>query len=592
MAMGLAVYLAVEARGIAGVAGLSAPETYWLAACGVIGVGCGLVVLLARLAARVGPRVADALSGVSLGTLAFAVVLDTRLYGLVGHHLTDADLWQTMSNPGVEREVHLGAATWTSMGGLLALLIAVPLAGLRLLRRRAAPLLPRLGRWATGVLMTLSVGGLMGAVLFGGERLTEALPLGAGRVGGELPAVSATSITYPPAVPETARLKDRPDVLFVLVESLRADTETTGLLPRLGEFARRHPPLRSDRHFSGGHSTEFGTFTALYSLWSYHFVPFSKRPVAEAPRAFPLEVLRKNGYRTVGASASMLEGWNDADFIVTQLDSYAEHLEEHDGAGDTAAAAAIQEALDVREQPTFAFLFLNATHHNYHYPPEFARHEPVLPEGYDHFMGDDKLLAYRDQITNRYKNAALFVDATIARLLTRYEARIASGELIVVVTGDHGEEFWDHGLLGHSAPRFFNERLRVPLLAWLPGQHGKAVALSTHPDLWPTVFDALGLDLGTVDWTNGESLLRPRIGPVFIGSTTYPFKSARACLVDHQTKWWLERCAGSPWCLRATRTTDHADEDLTITPELRARLDGHLSAFRARSERFLSVTVE
>jgi len=64
---------------------------------------------------------------------------------------------------------------------------------------------------------------------------------------------------------------------------------------------------------------------------------------------------------------------------------------------------------------------------------------------------------------------------------------------LLVVSADHGEEFWDHGRLGHGVD-LYNETVRVPLIVRLPG--GGPAATRAEPvsllDLPPTLVEAAG----------------------------------------------------------------------------------------------------
>ena len=95
------------------------------------------------------------------------------------------------------------------------------------------------------------------------------------------------------------------------------------------------------------------------------------------------------------------------------------------------------------------------------------------------------------------------------------------------MTGDHGEELFDHGSHGHTADVFWNERVNVPLLMCLPNRPSvyeartvsdmlamaEQAPVSSHVDLLPTVLSAIStgdLHSRTVsqlrDCTHGEAL--------------------------------------------------------------------------------------
>ncbi|MFB6297076.1 MAG: sulfatase [Salinirussus sp.] len=103
-----------------------------------------------------------------------------------------------------------------------------------------------------------------------------------------------------------------------------------------------------------------------------------------------------------------------------------------------------------------------------------------------------------------YHAALRGVDESVARLLDTLSTRGLRERTCVVVAGDHGEEFQDHGHLAHY-PKLYDELVRVPLVVDAPGEPGRRidapVGLDTVP---PTVCDWLGV--GTTGFA-GESLL-------------------------------------------------------------------------------------
>lgn len=90
-------------------------------------------------------------------------------------------------------------------------------------------------------------------------------------------------------------------------------------------------------------------------------------------------------------------------------------------------------------------------------------------------------------------------------------------DTLVVVVSDHGEEFWDHGNVGHGH-QIHQELIHVPfVMRWkgtLPS--GKRVADNAdHCSLVPTIFDAMGLK--APDYLEAESLLARAAGEVSSG---------------------------------------------------------------------------
>ena len=104
-----------------------------------------------------------------------------------------------------------------------------------------------------------------------------------------------------------------------------------------------------------------------------------------------------------------------------------------------------------------------------------------------------------------YDAKAREVDDKLGRLLGVLRERGLLKNAIVVVTSQHGEEFLEHGGVGHA--QLYGETLRVPLLVSVPGlKTGRVIdAQVRNVDILPTLLDALGIDAPKA--IDGESLL-------------------------------------------------------------------------------------
>jgi len=92
--------------------------------------------------------------------------------------------------------------------------------------------------------------------------------------------------------------------------------------------------------------------------------------------------------------------------------------------------------------------------------------------------------------------------------------------VMIVVVADHGEEFWDHGSVGHGHS-VYEELLRIPMVIRVPGLRDEPVRIASTSglvDVLPTVLEALGkpVPLGLsgrslMPELRGEPLLAPRV---------------------------------------------------------------------------------
>lgn len=523
----------------------------WIFGVIVVFAGAATVPLwlLLRLTGRAGPWLAGA--GFALAVMLLYV--DCRTGAMLGVRLDSPVAGQAFELKTMQREAALGISTWLTIG--LALLFAAAFGGLSLQRLR-----DRLGRgsvatkrWIRALFAALMGTGLIGmmtvwpAVSAAVRNNTEAgdLVLLGSLLRSPHEPSKQSAATYPTladdgAPPKAAR---KPDVVMILVESLRSDHATPTLMPDTHANAKAHGCLVAPNHHSGSHVTSWGVFSWLYGVDSHHFDAFADARL----RSYPLRALKAQGYDVVGVTASGLRGWDRSDFMLDEFDPFVELTKRAGYQNDQDVLAWVTQWSKDRDptRPYVLFIFLVSPHHNYTYPPEFERYKPVMPADYNHFLGSDKLIVHKERILNRYKNSVLWTDNVIGRLLKLLRSKTGDRGLLTAVAGDHGEEFFDHGLLGHGAARLYKARTGTPLFLCAPGDAPVPMhAVSSHVDVMPTVLDALGLGdaLPARVWSDGASLLRPhKVHDVLVTGYGYPRKGRKLALVGANDKIWLLR---------------------------------------------------
>jgi len=78
---------------------------------------------------------------------------------------------------------------------------------------------------------------------------------------------------------------------------------------------------------------------------------------------------------------------------------------------------------------------------------------------------------------------------------------------ILIITGDHGEEFWEHGRFGHTYG-FVNEQIQTGTLIHFPGHLETRYKVTSHADFFPTIFDYMELNRDSDAFMTGKSMLR------------------------------------------------------------------------------------
>ncbi|HEY0838960.1 MAG TPA: sulfatase-like hydrolase/transferase, partial [Vulgatibacter sp.] len=190
-------------------------------------------------------------------------------------------------------------------------------------------------------------------------------------------------------------------------------------------------------------------------------------------------------------------------------------------------------------------------HFNYTYPPRSAVFEPA-------WDGTGTLTASRipaERILNRAKNSAREVDAKVEELLRSYRAH-RGGEPLLIVTGDHGEEFNETGRLGHSSDVSV-QQIHVPMI--LKDETvaaGRVGAPTGHVDLLPTLFTLLGDGHDPALYSDGEPMQRASPDRYVLAMEAWARKFA---LVGREMKVTFHEGGASP---KGVRVTDPFDRPL------------------------------
>ncbi len=113
--------------------------------------------------------------------------------------------------------------------------------------------------------------------------------------------------------------------------------------------------------------------------------------------------------------------------------------------------------------------------------------------------------AERRHLESLYDGEVWFVDHCVGRILRVLKEIGLYDRSLVVVTSDHGEEFWEHGNVGHGHS-LYQELLRVPLVMRFPERIPAGTVVRGRlrlMDLAPTILGILGLP-GTMEMQGAD----------------------------------------------------------------------------------------
>ena len=194
-----------------------------------------------------------------------------------------------------------------------------------------------------------------------------------------------------------------------------------------------------------------------------------------------------------------------------------------------------------------------------------------------------------DYIRSAYLAEVAYTDAQIGRLCEGLRELGMYDESWIVVTADHGEEFWDHGGFEHGHT-LYDELVRVPLVIKPPASRGRPLGTVDRQvriiDVMPTLLDAFGVEAPASFL--GQSLLPMLSGEdrldrlVLCESTLYG--SDRVALRNGRYKYVLNRAQGAqiPEELYDWRTDPEESRNLISSRrDLAQDMRAELHAFQA-----------
>jgi arylsulfatase A-like enzyme len=298
------------------------------------------------------------------------------------------------------------------------------------------------------------------------------------------------------------------NVLLIVVDTLRADHLSAygyarDTSPALAELAK--DGVRFDRAYAAAPWTKpsvASMFTGQYPhRHGLNFVlatlPASAQTLAER--------LSQAGFATAGVvSHGFIGPKNGFDQGFEVYDAHEAQGHSHvSTVGVTDRALKLLRKFAEHERPFFLFVHYFDPHYEYRRHPQYG----YAPESVGRLRGGEKILKLREMgpslsaaevkfLESVYDEEIRFTDAGIGRLLAGLRQLGLEEDTLVVVTADHGEEFFGRGWLGHTRT-LYEELIHVPLVVRVPGSggHGSAVGVPVSlVSLAPTILDYLGID--------------------------------------------------------------------------------------------------
>jgi arylsulfatase A-like enzyme len=236
---------------------------------------------------------------------------------------------------------------------------------------------------------------------------------------------------------------------------------------------------------------------AGYQTWGIYSGPYL-HPVFGFGRGFDL-------YESVLEKTAL----DREDFDLGKPESAREVMSANSRAHRTVTSAQVSRRAtellsEPREGPFFLFLHYFDVHYDY-IPEEslWRKFDPDYTGGLtaEGFRRNDAIYPDMDarelkHILALYDGEILHTDRYVGSVLEALERQGLTENTLVVVTSDHGDEFFEHGRKGHGQS-LFDEVVMVPLIVRLPGRIPAGLRVEEqvrHLDIAPTILSYAGLE--------------------------------------------------------------------------------------------------
>lgn len=314
----------------------------------------------------------------------------------------------------------------------------------------------------------------------------------------------------------------KPNVILITISSLRSDHVSClgyprNTTPNFDTFSESSTLFSSAYATSSWMMPAAGSiFTSLYPT-EHHATDINRQISANAVTLG--EILQKDGYFCAGfccnprlsSENGFARGFHyyddySVELIVNNLSSTSDDFDINTTrTNDLINDAAIRWLENNSHQPFFLFVHFYDNHWDY-----------LPPAGYDTLYDRD----YRGPLTgNAISKEPLYSnrppDRDVDHLIALYDGQVRRtdedlGDLmeylkqkklfdssIIIICGDHGEQFYEHGHTSHHG--IYDELLHVPLAVHLPTAKRVTVfdGLVSGIDIMPTILDYTSIDLPT-----------------------------------------------------------------------------------------------
>lgn len=338
---------------------------------------------------------------------------------------------------------------------------------------------------------------------------------------------------------------DKKDIYLFILESVRDDLLDEIVAPNLSEF--RNNSLTFTKAMANGNATHYGWYSIVNSRVPLYWESYKNKKYKKGSES--LLVLKKMGYR-INVHSSKDLSYLGADNTMfgsdhSLLDYITDYRPESIPAMDLKVTETLVDLIDAknRQDPSINIIFWDSTHYPYRWPKgmdgERIPYAGSEEAGVSLNKAREMAINEPDMILNRYRNSIKFADSLFGRFIQSLKAQGRYDDSIVIVVGDHGQQFMEHNYLMHGRT-LFAEDLHIPLYVHAPGYGPRKIdRVASQIDIMPTILelvDAKGV--GTMV-SDGKSLLSDDVGLSYGVAAAAGFKNTPFRHVAEVRDWKL-----------------------------------------------------
>lgn len=454
------------------------------------------------------------------------VFVDSHLYDLYAFHL-NGFVWNLVTTRGgieslgADQTSNLLVLSYVSILAVVhvsALVLAVKLPHIPIPAGRLF-LLFLMATVAERGIYGYSAAGVYGHVLDRGDAMALYQPLkmnsflkGLGvevKKSSKISLEQEESLLHYPKHPILLSKVDKPlNIVMLVSESMRWDLLTPEVMPHMSDFADK--AWNFTEHFSGGNGTRQGMFSLFYGLPGSSWDMFLRNK--RGPVLF--DVLNDYNYQYFVYTSAKFTYPELDQTIFSQIprEKLIENAKGEPWQRDEANTTALVGDIENRDRskPFFGFMFYEATHARYSFAENNVVRQDYLKSLDYAGLSRTELAPQIEGLKARYENAAHGIDIQLQRVVACLEK---SGDLettVIIITGDHGEEFMERGRWGHNSS-FTDWQVRVPMVVWMPKSPSRVITQRTsHMDVGTTLLSRIGVANPVKDYSLGVDLSTPR----------------------------------------------------------------------------------